>query len=58
MDYRLYLGIVASWQDGAKNLVYYSKYARFLSSNRNNSASFSIIEINILKKEKGIWVSN
>jgi hypothetical protein len=58
MDHGLYLGVVASRQGGAKNLVCYPKYARFLSSDRDDSALFSIIEINMPEKEKGIRVSN
>jgi hypothetical protein len=58
MDYRLYLGVVTSRQDGATNLVYYLKYTRYLSSQQNKSKLFSIIKINIPKKERGKRVSD
>jgi hypothetical protein len=58
MDHGLYLGAVVSRRDGATKLVCYPEHARFLSSERDDTDSFSIVEIDMPEKEKGKRVSD
>jgi predicted DNA-binding antitoxin AbrB/MazE fold protein len=58
MDHGLYLGAVVSRQDGATNLVCYPEHARLLSSEREDTEPFSIVEIDMPEKQKGKRVSD